>query len=378
MVDTKSSVPYPEQIAEDLRRRIDDGEFSSGHRLPSEDKLGERYGVSRMTARHGLIKLISEGVVERVAGKGTFVASEPASAKEKDAFLSSGVMVLVPNLRHSFYYGIIRGVESVLTDNGYETILRNAEESHAEEGRCLRRLLEGKCRGLVLVAENYSQQNLQLLREVERQMPVAVVDVKVPGLEESDLVVSDDISGGYMATKHLLELGHRRILHVSGPDDDSSARNRLAGYKKALEEHGVEYQEELVRWTSWHRDEGYYEAKKFFLNNSDGATAVFACNDEVGVGVHHALSELDMSVPEDVSIVGYGNIDLGRYLRVPLTTVEQSAEKMGTTATEKLVGKILGKKERAAETVTVPTRLVIRDSCGIREINKLSSKVSCG
>jgi len=101
------------------------------------------------------------------------------------------------------------------------------------------------------------------------------------------LVVSDDRQGGFLITEHLIELGHKKILHLAGPKGDSSAEGRFAGYKEALKKYRIEFQPELVRFTEWHSEEGYYETKKFFLNGADKekVTAIFAANDEVATGV---------------------------------------------------------------------------------------------
>jgi DNA-binding LacI/PurR family transcriptional regulator len=256
--------------------------------------------------------------------------------------------------------------------------LRCANEDPLEERNCLQKLQEGGARGLILIAENYSHENLNLLQEIKQKMPIVIVDVEVPGLE-TDLVVSDDLQGGFLITSHLIELGHRKILHLAGPEDDSSAKGRLTGYQEALKKYDIEFQPELVRFTDWHSEEGYYETKKALLNSSnrEKVTAIFACNDEVATGTLKALTELNFKVPDEIALAGYGNLDIGRLLEVPLTTVNQFPNEMGKVASQLLLGKLTGSRNfNERKEVKIPTKLVIRKSCGIQGREKVISNPS--
>jgi len=174
------------------------------------------------------------------------------------------------------------------------------------------------------------------------------------------------------ARQALIELGHKKILHLAGPKGDSSAEGRFAGYKEALKKYRIEFQPELVRFTEWHSEEGYYETKKFFLNGADKekVTAIFAGNDEVATGAFKALSELKLKVPEEIALAGYGNLEIGQLLEIPLTTVNQSPVEMGKVASQLLLDKLSGKRNfEERKEVKVPTRSVIRQSCGIQGKN---------
>lgn len=362
-VDADSSTPLPAQIKEALLDKIASGAFKPGEKILSETRLAESFGVSRITARQALMELISEGVLTRAHGRGTFVAEKPApSGDGRVRFL----MVIVPNLRTSFYHEIISGCEKVLSKNNIELLLRSVNEDPVQEKRCLEKAVEYNVCGVLLVAEDYSSDNLKLLESINREIPFAAADVAVKGLE-SDLVVSDDRNGGYLITKHLIEMGREKMLHLAGPSGDSSAEERLAGYRDALLEFKIAPEANLVRFTSWGFEEGYYEAKKFFMKPENSAAAVFACNDEVGTGAYRALIELGLKVPADVALAGYGNLACGRFLDVPLTTIDQSAELMGRTAGELLAQKIKCERELTDhKRVKIPTELIIRDSCGIK------------
>lgn len=363
-VNLNSAVALPLQIKEDLLSKINAGCPGPEKKILSEIKLAKLYGVSRMTVRQAIIELINEGVLCRVPGKGTFIAS---SVSESPDSIHHLIPLLVPNLRQPFFYQIIQGAEKTLTKNGYEFILHSVNEDYSEERDYLKKLLKYQAKGLILVAGKYSHVNFELLQKIRRKIPLVIVDVVIPGLE-ADQVISDDRNGAFLIVSHFIELGHKNILHLAGPKGDSSAENRLAGYKEALNKFQIKYRPELVRFTDWRTEEGFYETKKFLTNGfkKDKITAIFACNDEVAIGVFKALSTLKLKVPDDVAVAGYGNFDIGRFLDVPLTTVNQFAAEMGKTAVNLLLEKLSGKRRLdERKEVVLPTKLLIRQSCGI-------------
>ena len=366
-VNSESAVALPLQIKEGIRDRILSDRLKPDDKLPSENNLAEECGVSRMTARQALVELISEGALYRVPGKGTFVSGSPTS-KETKNLATSLIMLIVPNLCHSFFHQIISGIERTTSRNNHEILLRSVNEDALEERKCLQKVLEGGVKGLILIAGKYSHTNLNIFQKIKQRIPIVILDVAVSGLE-TDLVISDDREGGFLITEHLIELGHKKILHLAGPKGDSSAEERFAGYKEALKKYQIEFQPELVRFTEWHSEEGYYETKKFFLNGAikEKVTAIFAGNDEAATGAFKALTELKLKVPEEIGLAGYGNLEIGQLLEIPLTTVNQSAVEMGKVASQLLLDKLAGVRNfEERKDVRVPTKLVIRQSCGIQ------------
>lgn len=368
-VNVNSSVSLATQITEVLREKITGGRLAEGEKLPSEEHLAKEYGVSRMTARQSLVELAAQGLIYRIPGKGTFVSGRGSSEVNTGGFNRNLVMLIVPNLHNSFYYQIISGAEQELTGNNLEVLLRSVNGNHLQEKTALQKLPEIPVNGLILVSGRYTTINLDILKKLKEKIPVVVVDVSIPGLK-IDTVISDDRKGGFLAVEHLIELGHTNIVHLAGPEGDSSADRRREGYADALEKHTIKHNPEYVRFTEWRMEDGYYETKKFFISNSlkEQVTAIFACNDEVAAGAYKALKELRLSVPDEVALAGYGNMDIGEFLDVPLTTVNQSADEMGKTAGSLIFGKIDGKRKLdSVEETLVLTKLVIRSSCGIKK-----------
>lgn len=370
-VNPRSTKSLPAQIKEALLDKIASGALEPGERIPSETRLAESFGVSRITARQALMELISEGALVRAHGKGTFIAEKPGPA---DSGGANPVMVITPNLRTSFYHDLISGLEKELSRNNFGLLLRSVNEDPLEEKSCLEKAFSIGARGAALFAESYSSGNLELLRKINSSMPFVALDVAVRGLM-SDLIVSDDRKGAHEMTKHLVELGNKKILHLAGPPGDSSAEERAAGYADALAEAGEEPAPGLIRATSWHFEEGYFETKKFFISSGEKATAVFAANDEVCAGAYKALVELGFKVPDDIALAGYGNLACGRFIEVPLTTVDQSAPSLGEAAAALLLEKIRGERPLTeSRTVRMPTKLLIRESCGINLKNSFKGR----
>ncbi len=362
-IDPDAPESLPVQIKKEILSKISSGLLAPGERILSETKLAQAFKVSRITARQALIELINGGILVRT-GRGTFVAEKFGRVSFPGC--SMPVMVIAPNLKTSFYNELVSGCEAVLSGSGYELILMSVNENPIEEKTCLLKALKMNLLGVILIADHYSSKNLHLLDELNQKIPFLALDVKLKGLE-CDLVVSDDKKGGYLAVKHLIELGRRKILHLAGPRGDSSAEDRAAGYFDALKEAGIERRDELVRFTNWYFDDGYYEMKKFLKSSGVSVDAVFACNDEVAAGAYRALVELKKEVPEQVALAGYGNMECGKFLGCPLTTVDQSAYEMGKSAAELLIQRI-GRSGPVKEhsCINMSTKLVVRQSCGMK------------
>jgi len=179
------------------------------------------------------------------------------------------------------------------------------------------------------------------------------------------LVKADDVLAGFLATKHLIKLGHKRIGHLYGPGT-SNANDRLKGYRSALEQYGLSYDERLVRTASYPYESSSYEVMRIWLNEAKRPTALFAFNDPSGIGATRAVEDAGLRVPVDVAIVGCGNIHYGELLKVPLTTVSWSAREMGQVAAKRLIEMIEGSCSVANrfEEIVLRPEMVVRSSCG--------------
>ena len=166
----------------------------------------------------------------------------------------------------------------------------------------------------------------------------------------------DNLEGGYIATKHLLELGHRKILHISGPSASSESKNRVRGYERAMKEAGLE---PFTIQGDWSSETGHRIGIELDLDTK-GFTAIFTANDHLALGVYKALSSRGLRVPEDLSIVGFDDIPEAPYLNPPLTTVRQDFAQLGELAIQLLLSDLAGAKRK--KTASIKPQLVLRDS----------------
>jgi GntR family transcriptional regulator, arabinose operon transcriptional repressor len=362
-IDKKNAVNISQQVKEDLRERITVGEFIDDKRLPSERQLSAEYRVSRLSVRQAITELIGEGYLYRIPYRGTYITRQ-------DDYAGTSIGLLVsPSLSVSFFPAVLSGIEKSISREGYKLLLKCSHEEASLERKYIEELTGDTIKGLIIISGSCSSANIDILKQISHKIPIVLVDLYLGGVE-ADYVCSDDERGGYEATRHLLDLGHKQILHVGGEEQDSTARQRLKGYKRAMEETGIGYNEDMVIYTDWKAETGYYKTKKFMLKRreSDRPTGIFACNDELAIGVYRGLQELGLKIPQEISLVGYGNLDIGFLLESPLTTVNQQPEKMGEQACALLIERI--KKQRDfhdIKKVIIKTELVVRESCGIKK-----------
>jgi LacI family transcriptional regulator len=194
---------------------------------------------------------------------------------------------------------------------------------------------------------------------MKRLITGAVIDRDLPQIE-LDTVICNNRHGGYLATKHLLDLGHRRIGCLAGLSIVSLSAERLTGYRMALEEAGVPVDDSLIMRGDFRPEAGMLAAQAFFDMPSP-PTAIFACNDLMAMGVLRAAAESNRRVPEDLSLVGFDDIELASYAIPPLTTIAQPKQEIGQTAVRLLLERI-EKKRQDVKRVILPTSLTIRQS----------------
>lgn len=193
---------------------------------------------------------------------------------------------------------------------GYNVILGNSENQQEKEQVYVDVLVNKQVDGLIFVATaNHSPSLEHLIRD---RLPAVVVDRRLSDLEV-DTVLTDNLHGGLIATRHLLELGHRRIACITGPSNLTPSAERVIGYRYALEEFGVEVDEELILKGDFHPRSGYYATTEL-IQCRPRPTAIFTCNDMMAIGALRALSEAGLQVPQDCSLVGFDDIELASYV----------------------------------------------------------------
>lgn len=267
--------------------------------------------------------------------------------------------VAIADISDPFFAPIVKGIEKTARENGYHLILCDTDEDYETEKEALQTLIEKRVDGLLVTP---SQTNYEDIVQLKRQhIPFVLLGRHFNfQLLEADYVATDDIEGAFSAATYLIRKGHRRILFINGPDYVSSAKERLAGYKRALLEAGVEIDESLIRAGGLKMEDGYRIMREV-LRDPLQFTAVLAYSDFVALGVIKALNEAHLRIPQDVAVIGYDDIDVAAFLEVPLTTVKIPKHELGAEGF-KLLKKRMEEKGSFPQRVILPTELIIRKS----------------
>jgi LacI family transcriptional regulator len=260
------------------------------------------------------------------------------------------------------YAGIVRGVEEVANGAGFGLLLCNSADSQDRALACLETLRAKQVDGVLITPVQTDRRDVARLAEIG--LPFVLLLRHFADLD-ADWVVTDNEAGGYAATTHLLDLGHRRIGHLGGPAFVSSAQGRLAGYRRALAERGAPYEESLVVHAPFTVADAY-DAAFALLDRADRPTAVFAANDMQAVGVMKAARALALRIPDDFALVGGDDIELAEFLEVPLTTFHQQAREIGSLGAQILLDRLRGEFAEPRRIVLKPELIVRRSSGGPR------------
>lgn len=267
--------------------------------------------------------------------------------------------VVIADISDPFFAPIVKGIEKAVREEGYHLILCDTDEDYQVEKEALRTLMEKRVDGLLITPVQTSFQDIVELKK--KKIPFVLLCRHFNfELLETDYVVTNDVEGAVLAVTHLIEKGHRKILFINGPTYVSSAKERLAGYKRAFLEAGVKLDESLVREGGIKMEDGYRITKQELARPLQ-FTAVFAYSDFVALGVMKALKEANLRIPQDIALVGYDDIDIASFLEVPLTTVRIPKYELGVEGFRLLKRKMKGEAD-SLEKVILPTELVVRES----------------
>lgn len=269
------------------------------------------------------------------------------------------VGLLVHGLDTSYIGEIMKGIDNELHHANYDLMLYTTHRRKMKESAYVVKLTRNLVDGLLLVLPRNAEAYLETLRQ--RRFPHVLVDHQGLPSVDAPSVGATNWQGAYEATSYLIALGHRRIGFITGTMDLGCAQERLAGYKAALEKHGLIVAPELIREGDFLQPRGYLCAKEL-LALAEPPTAIFASNDISAFGVMEAVRDHGLQIPRDISIIGFDDIPQAGSVHPPLTTVRQPLEEMGSIAARMLLTYIT-EPDKPVERVELPTELVIRQSC---------------
>ncbi|TYP53337.1 LacI family DNA-binding transcriptional regulator [Thermosediminibacter litoriperuensis] len=306
--------------------------------------------------------LVSEKTRERVKKAMEELNYSPnviASALTKKSILTLGL--LIPDIANPFFAELARGVEDASVDFGFNIIICNTDYRSDKETEYIRLLKQKSIDGFIISTAYYNDENV--INLIKSNTPLVLMGRDIDRADMPvDVVVSDNVRGGYIATKHLIDLGHKNIACLLGPPQIKVNLEREKGYLKALEETNLKVRPELVAFGEFKVEFGFRKAIEI-LNSVHKPTAFFAANDLTAIGVIKAARYMGLEVPRDISVVGYDNTMLAEMVDPPLTTINQQMRKMGYMATELLIKRIKGKRS-PGQKIVLDVDLVVRRSTG--------------
>ncbi len=332
---------------------------------PTMRRIAGELGVSVMTVskvlnNHGDI---SEATRERVLAKIEELGYQRnAVARSLTLRRSHTIGVVIPDLMHSFFVEIIAGIEPVASARGYGLLLCSSGEDPAKERAELEMLRSRQVDGIVL-ASTHGSANDDLLKQLTNiGTALVMIDRDDHPQVECHRVLTDDERVGVLATSHLIDQGRKAIAHIGG-QMVVHAKRREKGWRETIRARGAKSSPDWFVAAGFMERDGYH-AMKQLLTVRPRIDAVFAANDPAAIGAMKAIWEAGLRIPDDIAVVGAGDIALGDLLKVPLTTVSWSRKDQGLNAAELLLNGLDSDTKHAPRRVIVPPRLIARASSG--------------
>lgn len=268
------------------------------------------------------------------------------------------VGLIVPDCTNAFFAEVARAIDRVCFSLGYNIILCNTDNNAQQQSYYIDMLISKRVDGIIFISTDETDDDVQKCREAS--VPVVIVDRDVHYDSVDTIIVNNEL-GGYEAASYLISLGFDRIACIAGPANISSSVQRVAGYRRALSEHGIAVPDRYVYSGNFHYTGGK-DAFIHFRTLDAMPQAVFACNDMMAIGFIHTALDSGLSVPSDISIIGFDNTELSGVMSPLLTTVAQPIEEIAEIATKQLLEKIESGNGKVMSIVLEP-RLVIRETC---------------
>lgn len=268
--------------------------------------------------------------------------------------------LIVTDIQNPYFTSVVRGVEDCAYANEMNIVLCNTDEDPRKQQRYIRVMQAEHVAGLLLVpSDTTSNEDVLLLRQAN--IPTILIDRTIPNVE-MDAVAVDNVRGAFMATKHLIDLGYRRIAMIGGPAQTTTSKERYQGYEEALRAAGIPVNPPLVHTGDFKINSGYQIVLKM-LASAHRPDAIFVANNMMTLGALRALREARVRVPDQMALVGFDDMMWSEELNPPLTAVSQPTYELGQEAVQLLLRR-LKNPDAPFRTVTLQTRLMIRESCG--------------
>lgn len=271
------------------------------------------------------------------------------------------VGLIVPDLVYPFFAQVAKGISAKLRAQEYSLIISSSEDDPNMERREIDQMLARRVDALILASVQSSAESLNKMQD--RGIPCVLLDRKLPGVS-ANFVGIDDVNAGMIATNHLIEIGCKTIAHIGG-SDVSTALDRQSGYSIALAQRGLGLPPEYIVKYGHGDDAGDatgYNSMKQLLQLKPRPDGVFCCNDPIAMGALRAILDAGLQIPKDIAVVGCGNVHYDDLLKVPLTSIDQDSNGLGTSAAKLALSIIKQKSKSTPRNVLLEPKLVVRAS----------------
>jgi len=318
-------------------------------------------GVSTSTVSHVINKsrFVSDEIAERVNNAAQQLNYAPSAlARSLKMNRTKTIGMLVTTSTNPFFGEVVKGVERSCYHQGYNLILCNTEGDNQRMKASINTLLQKRVDGLLLMCSTLEGERLDVFDRYP-DIPVVVMDWG-PILFASDKIQDNSLQGGYMAAKHLIECGHKEIGCITGPLIRHQAQMRYEGYKRALAEAGIAINPDWIVESDFECEGGYQAFEKLY-ERGKLPSALFVCNDMMAMGVIQAASQRGLRVPDDLSLIGYDDVHIAKFMTPALTTIHQPKYRLGKAAVDTLLYR-LENPDTTAQVVQLEPTLVVRSS----------------
>ncbi|WHY71817.1 GntR family transcriptional regulator [Fictibacillus enclensis] len=358
------------QVKNQIKDWILEGKVKPGEKIYSENELVKRFGVSRHTVRQAIGVLVHEGWLYREHGSGTFCSNRLLQQTKRES--SKNIGVITTYMSDYIFPSIIRGIEQYLSSQGYSLIMASTNNDLEKEKQCLQTMLSKNIDGLIVEPTKSSSANPNIsyyLNLEQHHIPYLMINQYYQEINPPHLVI-DDEKGGFMATEHLIQYGHKKIIGIF-KSDDLQGVNRMKGYIDAFRKYNLPFfPDMIVTYTTENKEEKIAEIRSL-LEGKDRPTGMVCYNDDVALSVLNIVRSLNLSVPGDLSIVGYDDSQLATASEVKLTSIAHPKTQMGIDAAKRIIAKIEGKSlENGTDSMVYEPELIVREST-----KRLASKI---
>jgi len=267
--------------------------------------------------------------------------------------------ILISDISNSFISKVVKGIESTLSEKGYNVLLCSTDSDVEKEKEYLKVLMGKRIDGLIISSSGAGNHYDDLLKA---KVPLVFLN-RCPEHLPSNMVMTNNIKGAYMATEHLIKHGYKKIAIITGPMQYSTGRDRYIGYKRALEDYAISYHDELVLEGDFTIESGC-ELTKEIIESKMKIDAIFISNNSMSLGSYKYIKEQGLKIPQDIALYGFDDPEWADVVDPPLSGITQPAFELGVYAAQKMIDTIQGTCPEIREIKYLDPNMIIRKSCG--------------